>query len=123
MQNKWDMGHFACGENKCFSICTYSNIGFFITKYELFTVLVSSFCHNCGNSLEKKKQTKKNTICLGIDQFSTSLPFQLLCVQCFVCTCSNIWMVPACSSSSSSWSFTLASMSRSCFFTCTMNKY
>ena len=36
---------------------------------------------------------------------------------CFDCTCSNIWIVPACSSSSSSWSFTLASMSRSCFLT------
>lgn len=32
-------------------------------------------------------------------------------------TCSSIWMVPACSSSSSSWSFALASRSRSCFFT------
>lgn len=33
------------------------------------------------------------------------------------CTCSSIWMLPACSSSSSSWSFTLASRSRCCFLT------
>lgn len=32
-------------------------------------------------------------------------------------TCSSIWMVPACSSSSSSWSLTFASRSLSCFFT------
>lgn len=32
-------------------------------------------------------------------------------------TCSSIWMLPACSSSSSSWSFTLASRSRTCFLT------
>lgn len=38
-------------------------------------------------------------------------------VRVCVCTCSSIWMVPACSSSSSSWSLTFASRSRSCFLT------
>lgn len=51
-----------------------------------------------------------------LKQMKVSHPPSPVIKKTCVHTCSNIWMVPACSSSSSSWSFTLASMSRSCFF-------